>query len=61
MKLKALTDMSLRKSADPNDPAYEEWYDWKAGETFDAPSNLKVDLALKRGIVEVVGKKVSDG
>ena len=53
-KLRALTDMSLRKSADPKSPAYQEWFDWKAGEVFEAPPNLKVDLALARGIAEVV-------
>lgn len=53
-KLKALTDLSLRKSADPKSPLYEEWFEWKAGETFTPPAHLKVELAIKRGIAEVV-------
>lgn len=63
MKLRALTDLALRKSADPKDPAYEEWYDWPAGTVFEAPPNLEVDKALERGIAEMVEpkKKVSDG
>lgn len=67
-KLRALVDMSLRKSADEfvqdeetgetvTNPAWEEWYNWKAGETFEAPPNLMVALALKRGIAEEVTAK----
>ena len=57
MKLRALADLSLRKSADPKRPEYEQWYDWPAGTVFDAPQNLNVKKAIERGIIEVV----SDG
>lgn len=43
--------ISLRQSADPKSPLYEEWFNWADGEEFDPPPNMKVDLALKRGIV----------
>lgn len=53
-RLRALTDMSLRQSPDPKSPLYEQWHDWKAGTEFDPPEHMRVDLALKRGIVEEV-------
>lgn len=53
-KYKALTKLSLRQSADPASPLYEEWHEWGAGEVFAPPAHMKIDLALKRGIVEVV-------
>lgn len=53
-KLKALTDLALRQSPDPKSPLYEEWFEWKAGEVFEPPTHMKVDLALKRGIAEEV-------
>lgn len=53
-KLRALTDLSLRQSADPKSPLYEEWHEWKAGTEFDPPAHMKVDLALARRIVEEV-------
>jgi len=67
MKLRAIVDMSLRKSAEetikdkdgnvvPN-PEWDEWYEWKAGDVFEAPPNLKVKLALQRGIAEEVKPK----
>ena len=57
MKLRALTDLSLRKSPDPASPLYEEWFQWRAGTVFEAPPHLKVDLGLQRGIFEVVEVK----
>lgn len=53
-KLRALTGLSLRKSADPKDAAYEEWFEWAEGDEFDPPAHMKVEKALERGIVEVV-------
>lgn len=52
--LRALTDLSLRKSADPKSPLYEQWHEWKAGEVFTPPAHMRVDLALARGIAEEV-------
>jgi len=57
MKYRALTDMSLRQSADPKDPKYEEWFDWPAGTEFEAPANLNVEKALARGLMEPVRPK----
>ena len=57
MKLKALTDMSLRRSPDPKNPQYEEWFDWKEGEVFDAPLHLNTAKAIARGIAEKVTEK----
>lgn len=53
-QLKALTRLSLRKSADPESPAYNDWHVWEAGQTFTPPKNLDVKRALERGIVEEV-------
>lgn len=62
MALKALVDMSLRKSKDPKDPAYEEWHEWKKGDVFDPPAHMDARRAIERGIAEEVkGKKVTDG
>lgn len=54
MKLKALTDLSLRQSSDPKSPLYERWHEWKAGTVFAPPAHMRVDKALERGIVEEV-------
>lgn len=51
---KALVDMSLRKSPDPNNPFFEEWHDWKAGNTFTPPAHMDVKRALARGIIKKV-------
>lgn len=53
-KLRALTDLSLRQSSDPKDPKYEDWFEWKEGQEFEAPAHMNVKKALERGIVEVV-------
>ncbi len=64
-KLRALTDMSLRKSADPENPKYQEWHEWPKGRVFTPPPNLNVTRALERGIAELADKapaeEVSDG
>ena len=54
MKLRALTLLSLRKSPDPSDPLYEQWFEWPEGTEFTPPKHMKVDLALARGIAEKV-------
>lgn len=54
VKLKALTDLSLRQSPDPTSPLWEQWHEWKAGEIFSPPPHFRVDKALERGIVEEV-------
>ncbi|HLA18301.1 MAG TPA: hypothetical protein VJ253_03180 [Dehalococcoidia bacterium] len=56
MKLKALVDMSLRKSPDSESPQYEQWFDWPVGEIFEAPGHMNVERALQRGICEKVSK-----
>ena len=63
VRYRALTDMSLRQSADPEDPKYQEWHEWPKGKVFTAPPNLNVARALERGIMELVAGKteVSDG
>lgn len=48
---RALTDLALRARPDET---CEEWLEWKAGEVFTPPPHMKIDLALKRGIVEEV-------
>ena len=63
MKMRALTDLSLRKSPDrtitrdgvevPN-PKWDEWYQWTEGKVFTAPSHLKWKRGVERGIMEVV-------
>lgn len=53
-QFRALVDMSLRRSADPAAPAYQEWHEWKAGDVFTAPANLNVKRALERGLMEEV-------
>ncbi len=52
MKLVAVVDLSLRKT-----PTSEEWFEWKAGTTFEAPEHMKVDLALQRRIAVPAGDK----
>ena len=46
--------ISLRQSPDPASPLFDEWATWQDGEVFTPPAHMKVDLALKRGIVEEV-------
>ena len=53
-KLRATTALSLRKSSDKKQDSYEEWHEWKAGETFVPPAHMDVKRALERGIVEEV-------
>lgn len=54
VQLRALTDLSLRQSNDPESPDYQKWHQWPTGTEFTAPWNLRVDKALERGIVEEV-------
>jgi hypothetical protein len=64
MKLRALTNMSIRKSSDPKDPEYAEWHDWKAGDVFEPPAHMDAARACERGIAERVGvrkREVTDG
>lgn len=61
MKVRALTDLALRKSPDPKSPQWEEWYEWPKGVVFDAPAHLKVDLGVARGVMEIVTKGDADG
>ena len=53
-KLKAKTDLSLRGSDDKRKDTYEQWHDWKSGETFTPPPHMDVKRAIERGIVEEV-------
>lgn len=53
-KLRALRDLSLRKSPHKEDPLYWEWFQWPAGTVFEPPEHMKVDLAIGRGIAEYV-------
>lgn len=50
--------LGLRKSPDPKSPLYEEFYSWPDGAVFEPPPHMKVDLALKRGVVEEVEEEV---
>lgn len=54
IRLRALVDMSLRRSKDTTSPLYEEWIDWKAGDVFEPPPHMNVSRCLERGIVEEV-------
>ena len=54
MRLRALTNMSLRQSPDPDSPLYEEWFDWPEGSEFDPPEHLNIDRGYQRGIMEPV-------
>lgn len=56
-RLRALTDLSLRQSADPESPKYNLWHEWPEGSVFTPPAHMRVEKALERGIVE----EVSDG
>lgn len=58
MKLKAMVDMSLRKSSDPASSLYGEWYEWQVGEIFEPPPHMDVARALARGIAEEVKEDV---
>ncbi len=51
-RCRALTKLSLRKSADPTAPEYQEWYEWPEGMVFEAPDNFNAARALERGIIE---------
>jgi hypothetical protein len=53
-KYRALTGLSLRKSPDPTSPLYEQWFEWAAGEEFDAPQHLDTKRGVARGIMEQV-------
>lgn len=53
-RLRALTDLALRRSPTPGTPEYEQWHEWPAGTVFDPPPHMRVDLALARGIAEEV-------
>ena len=53
-KLRAKTALSLRQSSDKKQDSYDEWHEWKAGETFAPPAHMDVKRALERGIVEEV-------
>ena len=53
-KLRAKTALGLRKSSDKKQDSYEEWHEWKEGETFTPPAHMDVKRALERGIVEEV-------
>jgi len=58
-KYKAVVDISLRRSPDPQSPLYEQWHDWKAGTVFIPPKHMNIGLALEREIVEEVMGDVS--
>lgn len=60
-KYKALTNLSLRQSPDPQSPLYESWLDWKEGKEFVPPKHMNVAMALERGIVEEATEVKSDG
>lgn len=53
-KYRALYDLALRKSPDPKSPLFDEWYEWKEGEEFDAPKHMKADVMLASGKIEKV-------
>ena len=59
-KYRALTRLSLRRSPDPENPRYQEWHEWREGETFVPPAHMDVARALERGIVEEVTEVASD-
>jgi len=52
--LRALTRLSLRKSPDRKSPLWDEWHVWEAETVFDPPAHMMVELAIERGIAEVV-------
>ena len=51
-KLRALKDLSLRKSSKPGTKGYNEWHEWKKGEVFEPPPHMKTDLMVANGKVE---------
>ena len=53
-KLRALTRLSLRKSPKQGSKGWDEWHVWEKGIVFEPPPHMKVDLALRRGIVEEI-------
>lgn len=50
-KYRALVDMSLRQSPDPQSPLFERWHDWSAGTVFTPPTHMNIKKALERGIM----------
>lgn len=54
VRLRALTDMSLRQSSDKASPLYQEWFEWPAGTVFEPPAHMNIAKALERGIAEEV-------
>lgn len=52
-KYRAMLNLSLRKSADPDSPLWYEWYEWPTGTVFEAPPNLNIAVALASGKIEV--------
>ena len=48
--------LSLRQSPDRSSPLFEEWFVWQDREVFTPPPHMKVELALQRGIIELVEK-----
>ena len=51
---RALFDLALRKSPDPESPLYQEFFTWKQGEVFTPPAHMKVEVALASGKIEEV-------
>lgn len=50
-RVTSIGGISLRSSPDPKSPLYEVWLEWADGQVFTPPEHMKIDLALKRGIV----------
>lgn len=57
---RALTNLSLRQSSDPQSPLYEQWHEWPEGSVFTPPKHMNVDKALERGIVALVDASQQD-
>lgn len=53
-RVTSLGGISLRSSPDPTSPLYEVWQEWGDGQVFTPPAHMRIDLALKRGIIAEV-------
>lgn len=53
-KYRALRNLALRKSPDPESPKFNEFFEWAEREVFTPPAHMKVELMLENGKIEEV-------
>lgn len=55
-RYRALRNLALRQSPDPDSPLFEQWFEWPAGTVFEAPTHMNAKLMLASGKIEKVGR-----